>query len=108
MARYHPQWRALNKDNVSKINRRALLRHHGLTEVDYERMVQERDSRCDLCFEIVEKLCVDHDHKTLVIRGLLCMRCNLGLGFFRDRPETAARVPEYLARNLPAQESFPT
>lgn len=95
--KYQKQWRVLNKDNVSKINRRQLLKHHGLTEADYDRMVAERDGCCDLCKEAVDKLCVDHCHETMRIRGLLCLRCNLGLGFFKDRPEVAARVAAYLA-----------
>lgn len=96
MKKYKKQWTLLHKDNVSKMNRRSLLKAHGLTDDDYLKMVDERSGRCDLCQEVA-KLCVDHDHKTMRIRGLLCSHCNLALGFFRDRPEVAARVPAYLA-----------
>lgn len=97
-AKYQKQWELLNKDRRSKINRRQLLKYHGLTEADYDRMVVEREGRCDLCFEVPEKLYVDHDHKDLRIRGLLCNPCNLALGHLRDRPDVAARVSAYLAR----------
>ncbi len=41
-------------------------------------------------------LCVDHDHKTGEIRGLLCDSCNNGLGRFKDNPEILASALSYL------------
>jgi transcription elongation factor Elf1 len=40
---------------------------------------------CTICGD-EDSLVVDHDHKTNKIRGLLCNRCNKGLGLFRDDP----------------------
>jgi len=31
------------------------------------------------------KLAVDHNHKTGIIRGLICHRCNIGLGIYENR-----------------------
>lgn len=42
------------------------------------------------------QLAIDHDHKTLAVRGALCTRCNLGLGHFRDRPELLRLAALYL------------
>lgn len=42
------------------------------------------------------RLHVDHCHKTGVVRGLLCTRCNMAAGYVRDDPETARRLATYL------------
>jgi hypothetical protein len=41
-------------------------------------------------------LCVDHCHKTHKIRGMLCQRCNKGLGLFKDDPELLEFAATYV------------
>lgn len=43
-------------------------------------------------------LCVDHDHETGKIRGLLCHACNRTLGFVKDRPDVLRALADYLER----------
>lgn len=45
------------------------------------------------------KAAIDHDHKTGIIRGLLCGLCNMGLGSFRDNPEHLASAILYLNKS---------
>jgi len=42
------------------------------------------------------RLCVDHNHKTNKIRGLLCKDCNLILGFAKDSVGTLLTAVTYL------------
>jgi len=41
-------------------------------------------------------LVVDHNHRTGIIRGMLCNHCNRGLGHFRDDPELLEFAAIYL------------
>jgi hypothetical protein len=47
-----------------------------------------------------ERLVVDHNHKTGMIRGLLCHRCNTGLGHFEEKIDLLHNAIEYLRRGI--------
>lgn len=72
----------------------TLRRKHGLT-VDEARLFREGKS-CEVCGS-TERLCVDHCHRSGKIRGILCDRCNRGLGYFRDSVKLLAMATVYLS-----------
>jgi hypothetical protein len=78
-----------------------LVRRYGLTLKDYQEMHAAQDGRCAICSTRVEgeRMCVDHDHGTGQVRGLLCRACNKSLGGFRDSVDLLAKAVEYLKRN---------
>src|SRR3990167_8674049 len=41
-------------------------------------------------------LSIDHDHVTGIVRGLLCNRCNSGIGYLGDNAATAVSAARYL------------
>ena len=53
--------------------------------------------RCGICKSIGVRLAIDHDHDTLVVRGLLCTLCNTGLGHFKERISLLRAAIQYLA-----------
>lgn len=78
-----------------------LLRQYGLSLDAYESMVRAQEGRCAICRQDEPdrrrgRLAVDHDHRTGVVRGLLCTRCNTGLGAFGDDPEMVRTAERYL------------
>jgi hypothetical protein len=82
---------------------------YGLSLETFEHMLREQGGKCAACgdaFLPVEvagpkafksRACsVDHDHKTKMVRGLLCNSCNAGLGYFKDDADRLQRAADYL------------
>lgn len=72
-------------------NRRSLLKaRYGITIEQYDAMLISQGGCCAICrtSSVIRKndknFHVDHDHVTGKVRGLLCVRCNLGIGCFGD------------------------
>jgi hypothetical protein len=42
--------------------------------------------------------CVDHDHATGRVRGLLCAACNAALGLLQDNPRVILSAADYLLK----------
>ena len=73
-----------------------LLRTYGITLGEKEAMVKRQAGRCAICGRKAKTLCVDHDHDTGFVRGLLCFRCNQALGFFGDSIQSLQRAVDYM------------
>lgn len=59
---------------------------------------REQADACAICGKHAVQLVVDHDHHTGLIRGLLCVTCNTGLGKLGDSPDMLRRALAYLTR----------
>lgn len=73
---------------------------YGLSEKDYLEKISEQNNVCAICGTKQEGkvLCVDHNHNTGKVRGLLCHNCNIGLGNFKDNPKILESAIEYLKK----------
>ena len=77
-----------------------LKRQHGLSLQQYNSMLSKQGGVCAICGKSDKTmLAVDHDHSTNRIRGLLCTRCNPGLGFFGDSKDNLVSAVRYLHDN---------
>lgn len=84
--------------------------HHGITGKEYWNMFMEQEGKCIICSQYettkttngqkIRLLNVDHNHKTGKIRGLLCKKCNIALGEFRDNPFILIKAVKYLKGEL--------
>jgi len=96
MRLYQKEYKKRNKEAYRKVQKTYELRiKYGLSYENYEEMLKQQESKCAICQE-VSLLHVDHCHKTNKIRGLLCQKCNIGIGLFKDNKEIIKRVLEYL------------
>lgn len=64
---------------------------------DFDDMLRKQDYKCAICRCNFKKRCVDHDHTTGVVRGLLCDRCNMGIGKLKDKYEVVQNAADYLS-----------
>lgn len=83
------------------------LRTYHLTPERYAEMMAEQDGKCKCCREDFgfKRICVDHDHSCCpaggscgkCIRGLLCARCNVMVGYWEQFNGDAGKaITEYL------------
>ena len=84
-----------------------LKRQYGIDLKEYERLFSLQNGKCAICekhiSEINKKhkkhLCVDHNHQTGKVRGLVCDKCNRGLGLFCDSEIILHKAIKYLLHN---------
>jgi|CXWL01.1.fsa_nt_gi hypothetical protein len=87
----------------------AIKRRYGLDPGRYLEMIEEQGGCCAICrSEAVDgglgrwrriRLAVDHDHKTGAVRGLLCGKCNLGIGHFMEDETRLLNAIRYIKEN---------
>ena len=69
---------------------------YGITRDQYLEMVADQGGLCAICGTEYHPLMVDHCHVTGVVRGLLCRRCNIALGWMEDKVDRLRAAADYL------------
>lgn len=91
-----PEAKARQKKKLATWNR---FKSSGFTQEDYEQKFAEQDGKCAICGTPKEEnrdLCADHNHDTGQKRGLLCHRCNTGIGLLQDNVDVLCAAIDYL------------
>lgn len=85
---YAKQYRKKYPERTRATN---LKMKYGITQNDYEKMLYNQEHKCAICSRNMNEygkiFCIDHNHITGEIRGLLCDPCNFGLGFYEKHKE---------------------
>lgn len=98
---YVETYRRKHPEVLRRGHRLRNLRKFGITEEQYDALLAAQGGRCAIC-ELPERgrmLAVDHCHSTEEVRGLLCSKCNTGLGLFDDRQDRLMKAISYLERD---------
>ncbi len=94
-----------NKCKNERSRKCMLFRKYGITEIEYRMMLESQNEVCAICKQSetsvgrgneIVRFAVDHNHKTLKVRGLLCRRCNTVLGHINDDIKILKKMITYL------------
>ena len=102
-------WRKANPER-SKKTRDAWIENNPEINRKYQGLpeptrIYPETGQCEICglpesskhqCGTINRLSLDHDHKTGQFRGWLCSRCNHGIGNFKDSAENLRRATSYL------------
>lgn len=89
------------EERRKKFRKWDIERRYGVSFADAEQRLLDQGGRCAICCDEIDLLakrsgCVDHCHTTQEFRGILCVKCNAGLGQFRDNISFMERAIDYL------------
>ena len=96
---YFQYWSLTHRgsESIRKTNLKYLYK---LTPSEYERMLKRQNNKCAICESIFPgkkgSFHVDHNHVTKKVRGLLCHKCNVGIGCLRDNIAILKQAISYL------------
>jgi hypothetical protein len=94
------EWRLRNPDYrpcPKSLKNAKLKKNFGITLNDYESMLANQNGVCAICGDVGTKaLHVDHCHTSGKVRGLLCFRCNNGIGQFKESEKIMIAAIEYI------------
>jgi hypothetical protein len=100
--KYNAQTREWKKANAERYRNYRLMKGFGLSSIEYDKKLKKQKNGCAICCKPCtsgKNLAVDHCHKSGMIRGLLCSKCNLGLGLFKDDIILLATAKKYLTEH---------
>ena len=94
------RYRLYHRDRKIARDHQQKLQDRGITQDDFDALLERQGGLCALCggynSRIDRELALDHDHNTGQVRGLLCDRCNLALGWCFDDPDFLERAAIYV------------
>jgi len=102
------EWNALHRNSVRATR---LRKKFGIEPDVYVAHYKRQRGRCAICRDPIPNYldselttdhrlgsgtCVDHDHATGRVRGLLCGPCNKAIGYLKDDPKRCDAAAKYL------------
>ena len=88
---------AASPEKRALYNARKRLARYGLTPETYAELLTHQQEGCAICGK-KGRLHIDHNHKTKVVRGVLCENCNRGVGMFQEDPVLMRAAASYVTK----------
>lgn len=93
-------WRKANPEKEKQHRKKSRMKCYGLIPDAKEQMLVAQGGRCLACGTTDPRSqrgwCIDHDHKTKEVRGILCHPCNLIVGLAQEHAEHCEAVATYI------------
>lgn len=107
VSRYHERMRCLEKRRSVRLNSRAywLKAKYGLTVEHYNAIHESQGGRCAIDGCTNDATVVDHCHETGLIRGLLCLPCNVSIGALGENVRRIFGIANYLIRSRKSEQT---
>lgn len=94
------------KECSTEDQRKRQRERKGWSEEAFKKAVEEQEGKCAICFVPLyfgkeyknSRACADHNHETGKARGVLCDRCNSGIGHLKDDLNIVKSAAAYLER----------
>lgn len=115
MSEWYKQYRGKNRDAVrdrqKKWNNKNIIRRkltnlnghykrtYGLSYEEVINLISLQNGLCKICGDKLDankQTCVDHNHKTGKVRGILCRKCNVGIGAFQENKSIMLKASHYI------------
>ena len=99
--------RDYNKTNPTRAKKSYIKSTYGLTWEEYTKLYNSQQGKCAICNKYItievdksrtSTACVDHNHETGEVRGILCDSCNKGIGYLKDNIMILENAIKYLNR----------
>lgn len=101
------RWLENNREKFAIIKKKSILKHtYGITLEEYGAILKSQKGVCAICKDAQIKyknksdLCIDHNHNTNKVRGLLCHACNRALGMLKDDIKILESAISYLKKHV--------
>lgn len=94
------KWRKEHPGERREIEWKCYLkRKYGLSLEQWKELLALSEGRCAICGTKPRRLCLDHNHRTGKVRGILCDECNRGIGLLKDDSDIVFEAAKYLKKH---------
>ena len=99
--------------HIKTIRQKRMEYQYGLSYEEFAKLLEVQGGGCAICktkdsntTNRKRDWCIDHDHSTGEVRGLLCDNCNVGIARLKDNIDILNSAIKYLKYNYSHMENL--